>query len=528
MCGKEDLALNGYRTVLMYLHEQGDLAGNSAWNCALLSYRAYQKKETKGGMTTLRSAVDYGRLAMALYKDEKRISECDETVKTFMTKVKSESKSQSTPRPTDDSVPDRDKRACPLPTNGLLAAQIEEEWGHINRMRFDCSQPRLRQKLYPQLLKIATHLIEIDPNGRPLYYLYKADVLFEQKNNTERVAVLQKALQIFPDSAFTSPILAETSGGIRLILGHEAKEQKNFNLALKFYTEVIKSVDDTACAGPSPFRIINELLLERALSFRTLLLRKEARLQDHDRLISLNSTNHEYWRERGITHQSLNAKDKAESDMRRATELERAISVPDNCKTINFTQLCAQAHSASAAAAGSVPVKGEPAGEMKRGGGIFKKEEPRVSRSRDYSPVRRVKKGGERSRSRSPRRLHDRLHDARQPGTTTALQQQQMAEDVKMTDAHPIPVPVPPPRLAQKRKKLSDWSRDETADWFANFSPSYRQAIIANSVDGHILDIIANEPNDNAAHALLRDCGIVPDHCVTILDTLRANFRDSR
>jgi tetratricopeptide (TPR) repeat protein len=481
MCGRLDAALNGYRQILMRLREGGDVPADSAWNCALIS-----RKLCRGGTEEgLRTAIQYGRMARALYTNRTNIEQCTAKIQMFIQELKDS-------KVTDVIIPDRATRFDPLPRDPALAAQIEQEWEHLNRMHSECYSERVRERVFPQVLDIATHLIEVDPRGRPLYYLLQAEVLHLQKREVERRNALRTVLRLFPESAFTSPVINECHAGIRFCLAQCEKADGKPDEAVRIYTEIIMSVETTGAAGPTPFRILNELLRERALQLRAMILRREACLTDRSRLIELNPINPDYWRERAGTYRFMNLYDKERADLKQAEALEQAGSLPEGTTATTISPASSAASTAAfSAAAAASPLSSKGSREFKR----------------DPSPTRRNANHRHRSRSPPPRQLSPaRNSSPPQPSSSS--------------------VPAAP------SKPRSDWKVDEVANWFCQLGGAYSvysKNVRDNCVCGMVLQTIADQTSDESAYGLLSDFQITNSiHRFVILKHLRENLRVQR
>jgi hypothetical protein len=103
--------------------------------------------------------------------------------------------------------------------------------------------------------------------------LLRAEVLLQQKREAERVETIRRAVELFPVAVFTSAVMDESLPGLQLALANVLKRQGNVDEALRVYTELIDTVDKSDAQLPTPFRILNQMARERAVSFRASTLR---------------------------------------------------------------------------------------------------------------------------------------------------------------------------------------------------------------------------------------------------------------
>lgn len=296
--GDFELALVDYRALLSRLREPTTDAGTAAWNSALIV-----ENLADGKADGLRTSMEYLRLARSLYPEHKSRQECNSRLATLATQLLSiglDAKAALV------EVADRGARCCPLPSDPAVAAGIEEEWAHLDRLRQACNTERARDRLAERVLEMASHLIHLDPRGRyptihiflshfsihffsnfsifvqrilvvrrAMYYVVKAEMLAALKRVGEQIETLRLALSLFSAAAFTSAVMSESRPGLELELGRALKAERRTTEAHAVFTEVIRQVDQSAAQGPTPFVILNELVRERALFGRSLMLMSE-------------------------------------------------------------------------------------------------------------------------------------------------------------------------------------------------------------------------------------------------------------
>lgn len=544
MCGKLDPSLQGYRTILSHLHEGGGVPADCAWNCALIS-QSQSNNNTDG----LRRAIEYARLARALYSDQKSITQCQTKITQLIEQhnnaaVRADSKCEPY---IDVPVPPRSTRASPL-REDQNGKEIEEAWQHLDRLHSECYSERVRERVFPQINMIASHLIRLDPHGRPLYYVLQAQVLLKQKKDLEYMKTLRQVLTLFPESAFTSPVIDETSFGIRLCLAHAAKREGKPDEAIRLCSDIIGAVDKSSCSGPTPFFILNELLRERALSLRAAIVRRESSLPDRDRLIQLNPTNPQYWRERAITYQIAGnyAMHKSDNDQAYTLELNGTLSKSSSL--------------AGGTSSGTLFGSGTGSRFLRRDASPVR--EDCRTRYRDDEGKRRTRsRSRSRSRSRTRSYMHTSVFPIRAPdsigqhagpagppatpATPAASPPSQAgitAADVKMVPAV-VPAVVPdvvpavktPNQMASvlpSKTEMENWSSEQTGKWLASFGAKYGQYqhhAIDHCVNGCVLSAISEAPNDESAFALLHAVKIENKvHCLVILNRIRAVLKVAR
>jgi hypothetical protein len=480
-------------------------------------------------------------MARALYKDPLSVSQCTAKIAQLVQQLNTAAAAEDSKAPAfvDTAVPDRATRHYQLP-NDAGAAQIEEEWGHVNRLYSECYNEHKKGKVFPLIGDIVSHLIQIDPFGRPLYYLIKAQTLKDRADRcrrneapevkegliNKRKETLQRVLTVFQPSAFTSPVFEETHAGVQIALALCSEKEE----AIRIYTSIIASVDNTDMNGPTPFRIVNELLRERALQLRAVCLSRTD-LKDRNRLLLLNPTNPEYWRDRARVHKFRGDFKNESEDNTRAEALEQAAFIGES-KGPDFKQFHSETVSAVAGGPVATAAAAAPPGAVAptvataaEAASYEAKQEAlrttqmafRARDSRDRSP-----KGGSRdrqrkdSRSRSPRRSKDPL-----PATPSPPSQPRTP-----------PMPATPATPAMRQTPRADWSIEQTGDWLSHFGAAfatYRQAAKDNCLEGPILAVIAQEKTDAEAFKYLSDAGITNKvHARVILSQLRLHLKDGR
>jgi len=164
-CGQLSGALVGYREILLRARDGGDVPADAAWNCAVIIQQRGQST------TDLLEAIEYTRLARAFYQDPSN-AKCN-TNMAHCTHLIDQLAQKLVGGFQDIVINDRAERCSPLPQDHNLATEIEEAWAHAQRLHCECHSERVRVRAFPQILDIATHLIQIDPRGRyPTTYLY--------------------------------------------------------------------------------------------------------------------------------------------------------------------------------------------------------------------------------------------------------------------------------------------------------------------------------------------------------------------
>jgi hypothetical protein len=163
MVGRHDAALVGYHNILLRLRDNGDIPADAAWNSALI----ISKSKSRDPQALL-TAIEYARMARALYHDPINFQHCTAKIAQLLVQYNSivTAADSKAPQMIDIMHTDRSTRVG-LPSNDkAIADAIEEEWAYVQRMYAECHSERVRERTFPKIMDIVTHLIEIDPLGR--------------------------------------------------------------------------------------------------------------------------------------------------------------------------------------------------------------------------------------------------------------------------------------------------------------------------------------------------------------------------
>lgn len=245
--GISDKALQGFRSILRLGRVLNTTNADSAWNCGIITMSEFDKQNidkeniTNSNLNKVRDAIDYFRMARALYDDDDMKSQnmCTQKIETVLKLVKQN----------DTPLPRRNDRLTFPNKDNERAKEIEEMWTFLNKLHAAAGNGvKQRQRNAKRIIELASRLIDLDPFGRYLYYVMRAEgnqILCDNHQDYENpIEDLQFVLDHFAEKDFVSPYLNETRAGIMLLIGFHLRELGNKKDAIRYFTLAIAEADE--------------------------------------------------------------------------------------------------------------------------------------------------------------------------------------------------------------------------------------------------------------------------------------------